>query len=66
MKLQARISEGIAGVGPELLIAARIYKVDGKTREAAGEPVAVVPLHLYRGSRARSVATLFRFPSAHT
>jgi hypothetical protein len=49
VKLQARISEGIAGVGPELLIAARIYKADGKTGAAAGEPVAVVPLRPLSG-----------------
>ena len=42
--LQARISEGITGAGPELLIAAKIYKTAGKTGEPQGEPVAVVPL----------------------
>ena len=36
VKLQARISEGIAGVGAELLIAARIYKVDAKTGAGRG------------------------------
>ena len=45
VKLQARISEGIAGVGAELLIAARIYRVDPKTGVGVGEPVAIVPLY---------------------
>jgi hypothetical protein len=45
VNLQARISEGIAGAGPELLIAAKIFKVDPKTGTGAGEPVAIVPLY---------------------
>ncbi len=45
LKLQARINEGIAGAGPDLLIAARVYKVDPKTGAGAGEPVAIVPLY---------------------
>ena len=48
--LQARISEGIAGVGPELLIAARIFKTDaGKSGNATGEPVAIVPMRAVQG-----------------
>jgi hypothetical protein len=47
--LQARISEGIAGVGPELLIAARIYKTGPRTGGAQGEPVAIVPLRSVAG-----------------
>ena len=31
--LQARISEGIAGVGPELLIAAKIFKTDAERKQ---------------------------------
>ena len=48
--LQARISEGIAGVGPELLIAAKIFKTDaGKSNSATGEAVAIVPLRSVPG-----------------
>ncbi|MDR3638592.1 MAG: hypothetical protein P4L84_32605 [Isosphaeraceae bacterium] len=39
-RLQARISEGVAGVGPDLLIAARVFKAGQPQTEA----VAVVPL----------------------
>ena len=49
--LQARISEGIAGVGPDLLIAAKIFRVDpGKTGSATGEPIAIVPMRTGGGS----------------
>ncbi len=48
--LQARISDGIAGVGPDLLIAAKIFRVDpGKTGSASGEPVAIVPMRTVAG-----------------
>ena len=47
IRLQARISEGVDGVGPELLIAAKIFKADANTGRGTGEPVAIVPL---RGS----------------
>lgn len=42
--IQARISEGVLGVSPDLLIAARIFRADPSTRRAVGEPLAVVPL----------------------
>jgi hypothetical protein len=44
IRLQARISEGVDGVGPDLLIAAKIFKAGAKPGNGAGEPVAVVPL----------------------
>ena len=49
IELQARISDSVAGVGPELLIAARIFRLDAKTNAATGEPVAIVPLRLVVG-----------------
>jgi hypothetical protein len=49
IRLQARISEGIDGVGRDLLIAAKIFKADPKTGAGAGEPVAVVPLRARAG-----------------
>jgi hypothetical protein len=48
-RLQARISEGIPGVGPDLLIAARVFKADPRTGTATGEAVAVVPLRAVAG-----------------
>jgi hypothetical protein len=39
-RLQARVSEGVPGVGPDVLIAARVFKVG----QASSEAVAVVPL----------------------
>jgi len=47
--IQARISESIAGIGPDLLIAARLFKAGPKTRAATGEAVAVVPLRPVTG-----------------
>jgi hypothetical protein len=47
--LQARISEGVDGVSPDLLIAAKIHKADSNTGEGSGEPVAVVPLRVLPG-----------------
>ncbi len=47
--LQARISEGVAGVDADLLMAARLYRADPKTRSATGEEVAVVPLRPLAG-----------------
>ena len=44
VRLQARISEGVAGVGPDLLVAARVFKADPRTHSTTGEAVAVVPL----------------------
>ena len=49
VSVQARISEGITGAGPELLIAAKVYGVDPKNGAAAGEPVAIVPLYAVSG-----------------
>ena len=49
IELQARISEGEQGVGPELLIAAKIFKADAKTGAAGGEPIAIVPLRAVAG-----------------
>jgi hypothetical protein len=43
-RIQAQISEGIPGVGPDLLIAARIYRVDSATRRSTGEPISLVRL----------------------
>ena len=43
-RLQARISEGVAGVSPDLLVAARVFKADPRTGQATGEAVALVPL----------------------
>ena len=48
-RIQARIAEGIAGVGPDLLIAARVFPRDAKTGEPTGEAVAVVPLRMVAG-----------------
>jgi len=44
VRIQARVSEGIAGAGPDLLIAASLFKPGPTTRAANGEAVAVVPL----------------------
>ncbi len=44
VRIQARIAEGVPGVTPDLLIAARIYRLDATTRRSTGEPVAIVPL----------------------
>lgn len=44
VRLQARIAEGILGAGPDLLIAARVFKAGTTANEATGEAVAVVPL----------------------
>ncbi len=45
---QARISEGVPGVGPDLLIAARVFKAGVDVD--ASEALAVVPLRLATGS----------------
>jgi hypothetical protein len=50
VKLQARINEGVAGVGPELLIAAKIFKIDpSKPGTASDEPVAIVRMRPVAG-----------------
>jgi hypothetical protein len=43
-RLQARLSAAAPVVGPDLLVAARIFKADPKTGRASGEAVALVPL----------------------
>jgi hypothetical protein len=50
-RIQARIGAGVDGVGPELLMAARVFKADPKTGRApaGGEAVAVVPLRAVAG-----------------
>jgi hypothetical protein len=50
-RIQARIGAGVAGVGPDLLMAARVFKADPKTGRApaGGEAVAVVPLRAMAG-----------------
>src|SRR5262249_7579123 len=42
-RIQARIAEGVAGAGPDLLIAARIFKAGAASGEGEGEAAAVVP-----------------------
>ena len=42
VRIQARISEGVPGAGPDLLLAARVFRV--KDGRPAGEALAVVPL----------------------
>ncbi|SIO32298.1 hypothetical protein SAMN05444166_3779 [Singulisphaera sp. GP187] len=45
VRLQARIAEGILGAGPDLLIAARVFKAGTTANpQATGDAVAVVPL----------------------
>jgi hypothetical protein len=43
-RLQARIADGVPGASPDLLIAARVYRLDATTRSSTGEAAAVVPL----------------------
>ncbi len=45
VRIQARISEGVSGAGPDLLIAARVFKAGPKP----GEAVAIVPLRAVAG-----------------
>jgi hypothetical protein len=42
--IQARLSEVTSGIGPNLMIAARLFRTDAKTGKATGEAVALVPL----------------------
>jgi hypothetical protein len=44
VRLQARINDSVPGVVPGLLVAARVYRVDATSGEAAGVFVAIVPL----------------------
>ncbi|MGE3820065.1 MAG: hypothetical protein AB7I30_11625 [Isosphaeraceae bacterium] len=46
IRLQARISEGVPGVGPETLLAARVFRAD---LSASAEAVTVVPLRSVPG-----------------
>jgi hypothetical protein len=48
-RVQARISEGVAGVRPDLLMAARIFKADPQTGRGTGGAVALVPLRAAQG-----------------
>jgi hypothetical protein len=48
-RLQARISEGVAGVSPDLLVAARVFKADPRTGQSTGAAVALVPLRALAG-----------------
>ncbi len=41
VRIQARISEGVTGIGPDLLLAARIFRAGSKP---GGDAVAIVPL----------------------
>ncbi len=46
-RLTARFADGIAGVGPDLLVVARIFKAvasQGEPPKAEGEAIAIVPL----------------------
>jgi hypothetical protein len=43
-RIQARISAGVAGAGPDLLVAARVFRTDPRTGRASGDAVALVPL----------------------
>jgi hypothetical protein len=49
VRIQARITEGVPGVGPDLLIAARVYRLDAISRRSTGEAVTVVPLPALAG-----------------
>jgi hypothetical protein len=62
VRLQARIAQGIAGAGPDLLIAARVFRIDPKSGAAAGEPAAVVPLHPAAGQPRTYEATAPTLP----
>ncbi len=56
-RLTARFADGIAGVGPDLLVVARIFKAvtsEGEPPRAEGEAVAIVPLQAVPGNLALS------------
>lgn len=44
VRLRARLSDGVSDTGPDLLVAARVFRVDPRTGQGAGDAVAVVPL----------------------
>lgn len=62
-RIQARIAEDLPDVGPDLLIAARVYRLDPATRRAAGEPVALVPLSSVPGRPRTFEATAPALPA---
>ena len=49
VRIQARIGEGVTGLGPDLLIAARLFKVDPASHAATSDEVAIVPLAVVAG-----------------
>jgi hypothetical protein len=65
-RLQARISEGVPGIGADLLIAARLYKTDPKSGTATGEAVAVVPFRAVAGQSRTFEGSAPRSRSART
>ncbi|WP_422928179.1 hypothetical protein [Singulisphaera sp. PoT] len=42
--IQARIADGVPGLGSGVLVAARIFRADPKTNQPSGESAAIVPL----------------------
>jgi hypothetical protein len=48
-QLQARIGAGVAGLGPDLLLAARVFRADPRTGRAGDDAVALVPLRAAAG-----------------
>ncbi len=44
VRIQARIADGVPGVSPNLLVAARVFRRDANTQRATGEALAIVPL----------------------
>ncbi len=63
LRIQARISEGIPGIGPDLLIAARAFKVDPRSRPTTSDEVAVVPLSAVAGQPRMYEGTAPALPS---
>ncbi len=49
VRIQARISEGVDGVAPDLLIAARLFKKDPSSSTTTGEAVALIPMSAIPG-----------------
>ncbi|MGP0064867.1 MAG: hypothetical protein ACLQGP_14870 [Isosphaeraceae bacterium] len=49
VRIQARIGDGVPGLGPDLLIAARLFKVDPATRATTADEVAIVSLSAVAG-----------------
>jgi hypothetical protein len=61
-RFQARISEGVAGVGPDLLIAARVFKAGPNSDGPPGEAIAVVPLRPVAGQPRTFEGTALTLP----